>query len=338
MADPLDDIRLLFERLPGPNEAAVAGVRARDAQLTKPSGALGRLEDLAAWAAAWQGGTPLHANPIQVLVFAGNHGVAARGVSAYPPEVTAQMVANFAAGGAAINQLSAVAGVELSVHGLDLDRPTADFTQAPAMTGEDCAAAFHLGMEKVSKGTALVCVGEMGIGNTTSAGSLCAALFGGDGAQWAGPGTGLPAEGVSRKASVIDEALTFHQSDLADPLEVLRRLGGRELAAMAGAVLAARLAGVPVMLDGFVSCAAAAILAAVDGSALDHCRAAHRSAEPGHTRLLEALGQTPLLDLGMRLGEASGAALAANIFRAAIETHNGMATFSDAGVSGRDDP
>jgi nicotinate-nucleotide--dimethylbenzimidazole phosphoribosyltransferase len=260
--------------------------------------------------------------------------VTARGVSAYPAAVTAQMVANFATGGAAINQLCATADATLEVVPLDLGRPTVDFCTGAAMSSDECLDALNRGVAAVAP-LDLLAIGEMGIGNTTSAAALCAALFGGDGASWAGPGTGLDRAGVGRKAAAIDLALAFHRAALGDPLEILRRLGGREIAAMAGALLAAREQRVPVLLDGFVCGAAAAVLQALEPTALDHARAAHGSAEPGHPRLLERLGLRPLLSLDMRLGEASGAALAILLCRAALACHADMATFASAGVSDR---
>ncbi len=330
----LSAFRARVAAMPGPDEAAAERARAHDAQLTKPAGALGRLEALAQWAAAWQGRHPPRAEHIQVVVFAGNHGVAARGVSAYPPAVTAQMVANFEKGGAAINQLCDVLGAELTVMPLDLDRPTDDMTLAPALGEADCVKALEAGMAAVDADTDLLCLGEMGIGNTTAAAALAAALCGGDGATWVGPGTGVDAYGLARKAAVVDAALARHADARRDPLAALRCVGGRELAAIAGAVVAARESRVPVLLDGFACTAAAAIIAKLRDDGLDHSQVAHRSAEPGHRRLLEALSLDPLLDLGLRLGEASGAALAAALMRMAVATHNGMATFESAGVSG----
>ncbi len=336
MLTRIDDLRGVIADLPGPDEGCREAAQARDAQLTKPAGSLARLEDIAAWMAAWQAANPPSAERIQVLVFAGNHGVTAQGVSAFPAAVTAQMVGNFAAGGAAINQLCAAIGADLGVHALALDTPTVDFTQGPAMDEAAFLDAVALGMAKLDTGADLMCIGEMGIGNTTVAAALCRALYGGEAADWVGPGTGVDDAGVRRKATVVEAGVAFHADALGDPLEVMRRLGGRELAAMAGAVIAARRARVPVLLDGFVAGAAVAPLQAVDGQALDHCLAAHRSAEPGHARLLERLGKAPLLDLGMRLGEASGAALAASVVKAAVAVHAGMATFAEAGVSGKD--
>ncbi len=335
IASPHDPAALLTD-LPGPDTDAQATVRAREAVLTKPAGSLGRLEDITEWLAAWQGRAQPRADRVQALVFAGNHGVAAQGVSAYPPEVTAQMVANFQAGGAAVNQLCSTFGVDLAVIPLNLDNPTADFTQGPAMTAPEFAAAFQAGTEAVDDRADLLCIGEMGIANTTTAAAICLGLFGGTGADWAGPGTGLPSAGVSAKADIITRAVAVNRIDPTDGLGVLRALGGRELAAMAGAVAKARHLGLPVLLDGFVAGASAACLQAGRPGALDHCRAAHLSAEPGHARLLAKLGMAPLLQLNMRLGEASGAVLAVALVRAALACHLGMATFDSAGVSGKE--
>jgi nicotinate-nucleotide--dimethylbenzimidazole phosphoribosyltransferase len=269
-------------------------------------------------------------------VFAANHGVAARGVSAYPAAVTAQMVANFVAGGAAVNQICRAVDAELRVYEMDLDRPTADFTAAPAMSDEECAHAMAYGMMAVEPGIDLLALGEMGIGNTTAGAAISLALFGGEAADWTGPGTGVEGEALARKRAVVAEGLARHGAAAAgDGLEILRRLGGFELAAIAGAALAARLARVPVLLDGYVATAAAATLTTLGPGLLDHCEVAHRSAEPAHALLCAMLAKRPLLDLGLRLGEASGAALAIALLRAAAECHAGMATFESAGVSGK---
>jgi nicotinate-nucleotide--dimethylbenzimidazole phosphoribosyltransferase len=286
--------------------------------------------------ARWQGRHPPRIDRPRVAVFAGNHGVAAQGVSAFPAEVTAQMVANFQAGGAAINQLCKTFDAELRVYEMSLEEPTADFSAAPAMAATECARALAYGMTAVEDGLDLLCLGEMGIANTTSAAALCHALFGGEAADWTGPGTGVQGAALENKARVVAEAVALHGGEASDPLEVLRRLGGRELAAIAGAIIAARMARVPVVLDGYVCTAAAAVLHKIDPGLLDHCLVAHCSAEPAHARLLEELGKPPVLDLGMRLGEASGAALAIGILRAAVDCHSGMATFAEAGVSDKD--
>ena len=328
------DFEAALSSLPRPDGSAIAAAQARQAQLTKPAGSLGRLEDIAVFFAGWQGRERPVLDRALAVVFAGNHGVTAQGISAFPGEVTAQMVANFEAGGAAINALSRAAGLGLRVVPLDLDQPTADFTAAPAMSDEECLSALSAGAGAVEPGLDLFVPGEMGIGNTTSAAALCARVFGGATAEWVGPGTGMDSAGMARKAEVIETALAYHAKAPHSPFETLRRLGGREIAAMAGAVLHARLLRVPVLLDGFIACAAIAPLSASNRAITDHCLAGHCSAEPGHVYLLERLGLEPLLRLGMRLGEGSGAAVAAQIVRSALAAHGQMATFAEAGVSG----
>lgn len=335
---PFDDIRALVAAMPGPDDAAAGAVRARDAALTKPPGSLGRLEEIAAWLASWQGRAPPAVDRPMVAIFAGNHGVTARGVSAYPAAVTKQMVDNFARGGAAINQICLAQELGLKVLDLALDVPTGDITCEPAMEEVDCAKTIAFGMEAVAGGVDLLCIGEMGIGNTTIAAAIFAALFGGPVSDWVGPGTGVDNEGMARKRTAVETALAFHRAHLSDPLEVLRRLGGREIAAMSGAIIAARHQRVPVIVDGYVATAAAAVLFAIEPRAVDHCLFGHVSAEPGHRRALARMDKVPLLDLGMRLGEGTGAALAAGIVRAAARTHSGMATFAEAGVSSKTEP
>ena len=333
-----DEMRRILRDLPGPDQEAQTKVVQRQTELTKPPGSLGRLEEIAEWLAAWQGRASPRVERPRIAVFAGSHGVAARGVSAYPPEVTGQMVKNFLSGGAAINQLAGSIDADLRIYELDLDHPTDDFTKGPAMSEVRAANAMAYGMMAAEPGIDVLCLGEMGIANTTTAATLCAALFGGTGADWAGPGTGVQGKALVHKIAVIDEALAHHRALIGqrDPLTLLAAVGGEEFAAIAGAVLAARMGRIPVLLDGYASTAAAAVLHAIDRHALDHCLVAHRSAEPGHTRLLEAIGQRPLFDFGMRLGEASAAALAVPLLKAAAACHNGMATFAQAGVSSKD--
>jgi len=330
----LDDVRHALENLPGGDEAAAAAAAEREPQLTKPPGALGRLEDLALWLSRWQGRHPPTLGTPRAQVFAGNHGVANQGVSAYPADVTAQMVANFEAGGAAINQLCQAFGVAFSIDALALDRPTRDFTEGPAMTEAECVDAIVFGMGAVAGGTDVLCLGEMGIGNTTAAAALSLALHGGEAGDWTGKGTGVEGAALARKTDAVQKAAALHNTP-ADPLRALQCLGGRELAAIAGAVLAARYRRVPVLLDGYVATAAAAVLEAARPGALDHCQVGHVSAEPGHQRLLQKLGKTALLNLDMRLGEATGAVLAVEILRGAVACHTGMATFEEAAVSGK---
>src|ERR1700732_113962 len=306
MVDPvanLDEIRALLSQLPGPDLAAGAAAAARQAQLTKPAGSLGRLpgrahwgppwqarhppprpaqrpkpagslgrlEELAIWLATWQARHPPRLDQRRTLVFAANHGVAARGVSAYPAAVTAQMVQNFIAGGAAGNQLCRVFDAGLKVYEMNLDRPTGDIVVEPAMSEEECAKAMAYGMMAVEPGIDALALGEMGIGNTTGAAALCTGLFGGAAELWTGPGTGGAGAALEAKRAVVAEAVARHRPAARDPFDMLRRLGGLEFAAIAGAVMAARLGRVPVLLDGFASTAAAAVLFAAAPHALDHC-------------------------------------------------------------------
>lgn len=333
---PFDDIRALVAGMPAADLAAVEAIRARDRQLTKPAGSLGRMEAIVEWLGAWQGRAVPEVRRPLVAIFAGNHGVARHGISAFPASVTQQMVENFAAGGAAINQICIAYDLGLKVFDLALDLPTGDITEEAALDEAACAATMAFGMEATAGGIDLLVLGEMGIGNTTIAAALSAGLFGGPASEWVGPGTGLDIDGVSHKARIVERALATHAGHLSDPLEVLRRLGGRELAAIAGAILAARMSRIPVLVDGYVATAAAAVLWRMDHHALDHCEFGHLSAEPAHAKLLAALGRTPLLDLGMRLGEGSGAALAAGLVKAAAQIHAGMATFGQAGVENRE--
>ncbi|MES0861543.1 nicotinate-nucleotide--dimethylbenzimidazole phosphoribosyltransferase [Ruegeria sp. SCPT10] len=334
MLPELNDLNTFRDALinaPGPDTAAADGAAARNGQLTKPPGALGRLEDLAIWYASWRGDARPQIEQPQVIVFAGNHGVTAQGVSAFPPEVTVQMVMNFETGGAAINQLAKAAGAKMDVHALELDRPTADFTQGPAMIETELLGALQTGWNAVDAQADLLVVGEMGIGNTTPAAAIACALFGGEAADWTGRGTGVDDAGIANKTRVVSEGVARHATD--DGLEVLRCLGGREIAAMAGAIAAARVLRIPVILDGFICTSAAACLARVSSTALDHAVAGHQSAEGAHGAMLSKLGKEPLLNLGLRLGEGSGGALAINILKSAVACHSGMATFAEAGVA-----
>jgi nicotinate-nucleotide--dimethylbenzimidazole phosphoribosyltransferase len=330
----LAEFLTVLQAAKGPDVDAQKGAEERNGQLTKPPGALGRLEDLAIWYAGWRGrAAPRISNP-QVVVFAGNHGIAAQGVSAFPAAVTAQMVLNFQHGGAAINQLCKTFGATLDVIALELDRATADFTTGPAMDEAEVVAALAVGWAAVNPEADLLVAGEMGIGNTTAAAAICAALYGGVAEDWVGRGTGVDDAGLATKARVVRAGLAANPQALGNGLEALRCLGGRELAAMAGAVAAARIYRIPVIIDGFICTAALACLEAAVSGALDHAIAGHKSDEAAHVRVLAALGKEPLLALGLRLGEGSGAALAIGIVKAALECHSGMATFAEAGVSG----
>ncbi|MEM5467791.1 nicotinate-nucleotide--dimethylbenzimidazole phosphoribosyltransferase [Celeribacter marinus] len=327
----LSEFADLLAHAPAPDYSAREQAQSRNAQLTKPAGSLGRLEEIALWYAGWRGDARPRVAAPQVIIFAGNHGITAKGVSAFPPEVTVQMVANFEHGGAAINQLSRNAGASMSVHAIDLDRPTVDFTQGAAMDEADCVAALTVGWNAVDPTADLLVVGEMGIGNTTSAAAIANALYGGAAAAWVGRGTGVSDAGLKLKEDVVAAGVARHADK--DALGILAALGGRELAAMAGAIARARALRIPVILDGFICTAAAATLEHACAGALDHCIAGHQSDEAAHGRLLAALGKEPLVSLGLRLGEGSGAALVIPLIRAALECHSGMATFAEAGVA-----
>ena len=333
---PFDDVRRLIDGMPDLNDAFMQAATARERLLTKPEGSLGRMEEISRWMSGAQNFHPPKVLEPVVAIFAGNHGVVKQGVSAYPQDVTRQMLENFAAGGAAINQICKANNIGLKIFELALDVPTGDITEEAAMSERDCAATIAFGMEALAAGGDLLCLGEMGIGNTTIAAAVCHGLYGGKASDWVGPGTGVDDEGLARKVDAVERAVALHKDHLDDPLEVLRRLGGRELAAIAGAIIAARHQHVPVLLDGYIVTAAAAVLHAIDPTALDHCMAAHVSAEPAHRAVLDRIGKTPILDLGMRLGEGSGAAMAVAIVRAATLTHSAMATFEQAGVSGKE--
>ncbi|MGB2408324.1 MAG: nicotinate-nucleotide--dimethylbenzimidazole phosphoribosyltransferase [Paracoccaceae bacterium] len=329
----LAEFAAILQKAPEVDRQALDAAHDRNGQLTKPPGALGRLEDLAIWYAGWRGTPKPQIAAPQVVIFAGNHGVTAQGISAFPAEVTEQMVLNFQSGGAAINQLSSCFGARLDVHALQLDRPTADFTQGPAMSEDECIAALKTGWAAVDETSDLLVTGEMGIGNTTSAAAIALALYGGSGADWAGRGTGVDDAGLSRKAKVIEAGLAANPQAAGNGLEALRCLGGRELAAMVGAIARARMLRVPVILDGFICSAAAAALAHAVPGILDHTVAGHVSAEGAHKAILDQIGKKPLLSMDMRLGEGSGGALAISMLQAAVACHTGMATFAEAGVA-----
>jgi nicotinate-nucleotide--dimethylbenzimidazole phosphoribosyltransferase len=335
-----------------PNEAARRAAEARQAILTKPPGALGQLESLAIRLAALQGTEQPGVERVHIAVFAGDHGVAVEGVSAFPQAVTGEMVRNFARGGAAISVLARALGATLEVtnlgtvndpgpidgvSSLKLGAGTANFTLGPAMNEHQLALAFHAGRHAAERaklaGAQLFIGGEMGIGNSTAATALACALLDIAPEQLAGPGTGLDAAGVQRKIDVIRRALQLHNGHMLSPLEALRRVGGFEIAALAGSYLACAHMGVPVLVDGFIASSAALAAARMHAGVKEWLLFSHASAEPGHRRLLEELGAQPLLDLGLRLGEGSGAATAVPLLRLACALHNQMATFAEAGVS-----
>lgn len=314
---PFDDIRNLIAAIPPADDEALSEARARSADLGVMGGSLGRLADLAEWMAAWRGeAQPRITRPL-IAIFAANHGIAARGLSSGMMADTQKMVETFAAGGAAVNQIALGAEAGLKVFDLALDYPTPDICVEAALSEAGCAATMAFGMESIAGGTDLLCVGAAGIGSDVVAAALACALIGGAASDWI--------DGTKR-IEAVETARVTHANTRGQPLEILRALGGREFAAIAGAILAARYQRIPVVLDGMVACAAAAALQAVRADALDHCIAAHRNGSPAHDRLLAHLGKVPLLDLGITLDEGAGAALAISLLRSALATHAGMAT------------
>jgi nicotinate-nucleotide--dimethylbenzimidazole phosphoribosyltransferase len=317
--------------IPGADPAVSEHVRLRAAQILRPAGALAVLDELAVWLAGWQHRTePVVERPFG-LIFAADHGVAADGVSAYPAHLTAEMVKVFAAGRGSVNALARIAGAEVEVVDVGVGRPTGNLRVEAALTPERFAEAFRAGRLAVSERVDrvdLLVLGEMGIGNTTPAAATSAAICGGLAEEWVGRGTGVDDDGLTRKQGVVREALA-RIADVVDPIERFRHVGGAELVAIAGAVVEARHRSIPVLLDGYVVTAAVAPLHAVDVQSLAHCRSGHASAEVAHRRLLAWLGMSPLLDLGMRLGEASGAMAAVPLLKAACAVVNEVPTFGE---------
>ncbi|MDX1635573.1 MAG: nicotinate-nucleotide--dimethylbenzimidazole phosphoribosyltransferase [Marinobacter sp.] len=336
--------------LPEPDAAAMARARARQDQLTKPPGSLGRLEAAAIELCGQQATDRPAVDRVRIAVFAADHGVCAEGISAFPQTVTGQMVANFAAGGAAISVLARQLGAGLDVINLGtvnelpalpgvrdqrIGPGTANFVQGPAMTRAQLEAALQAGDEAAQRalddGAQLFIGGDMGIGNTTSAAALACALLDGEPEALAGPGTGLDANGVSHKARVIARALAHHRTT-REPLALLAALGGFEIAGLTGAMLGCAARRIPVLVDGFIVSVAALVAVRHAPALRPWLHFGHRSGEPGHGQVLAALSAEPLLDLAMRLGEGSGAAVAVPLLRSACALHNGMASFADAGV------
>lgn len=333
---------------------ALAAAQARQQQLTKPAGSLGQLEQVAVQLAGLQGRVKPGLNQLWITIFAGDHGVVAEGVSAYPQAVTGQMLLNFVAGGAAISVLARQLGAQLEVvdlgtvtpglnlpgvRHLDLGPGTANFVNGPAMTRSQGERAMQAGRDSVlraaAQGSELFIGGEMGIGNTTAASAVACALLDIPVADLAGPGTGLDAAGVSRKAQIIERALGVHAAQRGDALHTLYNLGGFEIAALVGAYLACAQEGVAVLVDGFICSVAALVAVRLNPDCRPWLLFAHRGAEPGHRHILQTLEARPLLELGLRLGEGSGAALAVPLLRLACDLHGQMATFAEAAVADR---
>lgn len=331
---PFDDIRNLLADLPQGGHQAAASVRERNAALVKPVGSLGKLEEIALWLATWQGKDRPRVDQPFTVVFAANNSVHAHGVSPLPQSLTRQMLETYAAGGGAVNQIAAAYGVGLKVFELALDYPAGDITREAALDEKSAAATFAFGMEAIAGEPDLLCLGEFGAGNTTIAAAIFTALFGGAASDWTGRPSYLDEAGYARKIEAVQQALDFHSAHLSDPLEIMRRLGGREICALAGAIIAARLQGIPVVLDGYTVCAAAALVQAINPAALDHCIAGHVSPHGAHDQVLKRLDKPPLLDMQIDLGEGAGASLAVGIIKAAAACHNDMATREQAAVDG----
>ena len=315
--------------MPGPDTASGDAVTARAAEILRPTGALARLDIVAAWMATWQRTTSPHVHKPAALIFAADHGVTAAGVSKYPTDVTAAMLAAYRAGKSTINAFAAVAGATVSAIDVGVGRPTGDIRFESAMSVSRFDEAVAAGRDAVLNLDAdLLILGEMGIGNTTAAASVAAALGGGEVAAWVGRGTGVDDEGLQRKREAVRQAVS-RIAGVTDPFEVLREVGGAELVSMAAAIVAARHRDLPVVIDGYVVTASALPLVSVSDSALDHCIIGHCSAEPGHRRLLERLDKQPLLDLDMRLGEGSGAMAAVPLIAMACVGITDVPTFGE---------
>jgi nicotinate-nucleotide--dimethylbenzimidazole phosphoribosyltransferase len=325
------DIAASVADAPAPDVAARRAVAGRAGRVLRPAGAFARLDAVAAWLAGWQGTDRPSVRRPALLVFVSDHGVAAEGVSAYPADATAAMYAALSAGSATATAMADEVGASVEVIDVGVGRPTGNIVREPAMDPSRFEASFDAGRLAVLGVDAdLLVVGEMGIGNTTSAAAVACALFGRAPEDWTGRGTGIDDATLDRKVEAVRAACARIETD--DPIEILRQLGGAEMVAMAGAVLEARARGLPVILDGFVATAAVSALEAAAPGAVDHCLAGHRSPEPGHGLLLEKLGKEPLLDLGLRLGEGSGALAAIPLVRLAVRAVTDVATFEEWGL------
>ncbi|NQV07171.1 nicotinate-nucleotide--dimethylbenzimidazole phosphoribosyltransferase [bacterium] len=326
------DVAALVAGAPSIDAEAKAAVAARASVTLRPVGALARTDEVAAWLAGWQRtSAPGVSNPAIVLA-AGDHGVVARGVSAYPQGVTRAMVHAIEAGVATSSVLARHVGAEVVLIDAGVGVPTGDIVTEPALSRADFVARLEQGRAAVAAlDCDLLAIGEMGIGNTTSAAAVVAAVVGGDPKEWVGPGTGVQGPALESKRAIVAEAVD-RVGDV-DPMEALRQLGGGELVVLAGAVIEARLRSIPVVMDGFIATAAVVALEAAAPGALDHCLASHVSAEPGHRHLLDWLGKTPLLSLAMRLGEGSGALMAIPLIRLAAASVIEVATFEEWGLA-----
>ncbi|WP_332065527.1 nicotinate-nucleotide--dimethylbenzimidazole phosphoribosyltransferase [Bartonella sp. CB189] len=321
---PFDDFRALLTNLPVADEFSIVLAKKRQKNLTRVRGSLGKLGDIAVWYAGWRGvGKPVVMRPL-VAIFAGNHGITDENITPFLQSMTQEMVKKFSDGGAAINQVCIAYDLGLKIFDLALEYPTMNITRDAAMDERSAAATMAFGMESIAGGTDLLCIGEMGIGNSVIASALCLALFGGEVEEWVESSIESEKSFYQRKIAAVKTAVSLHKHHFDDPFEIMRCLGGREIAAIVGAILAARMEKIPVILDGFVATAAAAILYKMHPRALDHAIVGHVSSELVHRKLLEKIGKEPLLDLNMNVEEGVGAAVAAGIVKAAVLTHTQM--------------
>ena len=323
----LDQIRELLGDLPVSNNGAMSAAKIREAKLLKRPGALGRIEELAEWLCGWQGHHPPTKDRCQIAVFVGSHGIVAEEGSAFSHAMNEQTVEGFTQGTAATNQLCQMHGYELKIYEVAVEIPTRNFLKQPAMEDDECAEAIAFGMSAVEDGVDILCLGEMGSGNTLSAAAICQGLYGQTAEFWIGANVGTERRATTNYIRMAGEGVAKYEGCMTDALEVLRHLGGRELAAIAGAIIGARLNRIPIVLDGYACTAAAAVLQVFNPTALDHCVVGHVSAEEGHTKLLALLKKDALLNLGIGLGEGVGATLAVSILQAAVACHTGMGSF-----------
>ena len=335
LVNSLADIFKLLDGAPTCSKELKEKALERQKNLLKPANSLGQLEDIAVFLSSWGKKTMKDMEKISSIVFAGNHGVCRQAVNPFPQEVTFQMVETFKSGKAAINKICELNEINLEVIPIDLDKPTADISVGPAMDEMEFVESFNIGLSAVSESMDLVTLGEMGIGNTTIASALCYHFFNNEVSQWVGPGTGSTQDQIIHKGEIIKRAVKTNKQSIERPLDAGIFLGGREQAAICGAVIAAKHYSVPVILDGFICTAAVLPIFFERKDILDHCLIGHSSKEPGHDLLLKMLEKKPILNLNMALGEGSGAALATSIVKAAFKCHVEMATFEDSGVSGK---
>ncbi|WP_018996813.1 nicotinate-nucleotide--dimethylbenzimidazole phosphoribosyltransferase [Hirschia maritima] len=325
---PLNDIRALVESAPDGDMSAKQAAENRHNLLKQAPGGLGRMGEIVAWMAQWQGRPIPKIERPMVAIYASSHGIAKHGIKAHNKASTQQMVEMLRTGAAATNHIAAAGGAGLRVFEMAIEKPTADFTEGPAMSEKETAATIAFGMEAIAEKPDLLVLGETGIGGGTAAAAVACAMFGGNATYWVRAGSWVSKEVIEARVDVVKKAMETHRGHFADPLEILQRVGGREIAALVGAIIAARMQGIPVILDVFSTCVAAALVHAMKPGAADHCLAGHLSSEPAHQALLDRIGQKPLLDLGLRCSEGAGASATIGVLKAACAA-NEHAAISD---------